>query len=203
MNNIIKIESDKVRDFPEWVDQRRGWLDYPDKSLRVSSSESQYLYDICNHLGEGNYANLGTYRGASTAFIALGLRDFKVNGHVYTVDNYCMMPMPGYPEIMFSHFENLKIKDKISFCFGDTSEWGEKLKNKIFNFVFMDASHEYDGLNSDFKIWEKLVKPGGIVAFHDSFHQPVIDFTDDVNSRNNSWKLVRQINTIRVLQKNG
>jgi predicted O-methyltransferase YrrM len=39
---------------------------------------------------------------------------------------------------------------------------GEKL-----DVLFIDGDHSYDGVKKDFELWSPLVRPGGIVLFHD------------------------------------
>lgn len=36
------------------------------------------------------------------------------------------------------------------------------------DFAFIDGDHSYDGVRSDFELWSPLVRPGGLVAFHDT-----------------------------------
>jgi len=45
------------------------------------------------------------------------------------------------------------------------------------DFVFIDGDHSYDGVRADWQIWTPLVRPGGLVAFHDTWpngdrHEP-------------------------------
>jgi predicted O-methyltransferase YrrM len=47
----------------------------------------------------------------------------------------------------------------------------------IFNpepadFAFIDGDHSYEGVKSDFQLYGPLVRPGGIIAFHDIFPRP-------------------------------
>lgn len=41
------------------------------------------------------------------------------------------------------------------------------LKGKSIDFLFIDGNHTYNGVKMDFEIYSKLVRPGGIIAFHD------------------------------------
>lgn len=38
---------------------------------------------------------------------------------------------------------------------------------KSFNAVFIDAHHDYESVIDSIRIWERMVKPDGILAFHD------------------------------------
>ena len=41
------------------------------------------------------------------------------------------------------------------------------LGSQRFDFLFIDGDHEYDGVLEDLIQWYSLVKPGGLIAFHD------------------------------------
>jgi cephalosporin hydroxylase len=41
------------------------------------------------------------------------------------------------------------------------------LHGRQFDFLFIDGDHEYDGVLEDLLQWYSLVKPGGLIAFHD------------------------------------
>lgn len=37
----------------------------------------------------------------------------------------------------------------------------------VFDFLFIDGDHSYEGVSSDFNLYSTLVRPGGLVGFHD------------------------------------
>lgn len=41
------------------------------------------------------------------------------------------------------------------------------LKGRTVDFLFIDGDHEYEGVRRDFELYEPLVAPGGLIAFHD------------------------------------
>jgi predicted O-methyltransferase YrrM len=41
------------------------------------------------------------------------------------------------------------------------------IENKPVDFLFIDGDHSYEGVKRDFELWSPLVRPGGLVAFHD------------------------------------
>lgn len=60
------------------------------------------------------------------------------------------------------------------------------LDGDLFDVAFIDGDHTYRGVKRDFELWSPLVKPGGIVAFHDTIqngdrHEPgVVKFTGEL-----------------------
>jgi len=41
------------------------------------------------------------------------------------------------------------------------------LGGRPIDFLFIDGDHGYDGVRADYELYAPLVRPGGIVAFHD------------------------------------
>lgn len=41
------------------------------------------------------------------------------------------------------------------------------LAGRPIDFLFIDGDHGYDGVKADFELYSPLVRPGGIIAFHD------------------------------------
>jgi predicted O-methyltransferase YrrM len=57
--------------------------------------------------------------------------------------------------------------------------------------LFIDGDHSYDGVHSDFAMYGPLVKPDGLIAFHD------IDYSDDVRRFWDEVKVGRRFREIR------
>lgn len=43
----------------------------------------------------------------------------------------------------------------------------EALGGRPVDFLFVDGDHEYEGVRTDFELYGPLVRPGGLIAFHD------------------------------------
>lgn len=59
-----------------------------------------------------------------------------------------------------------------------------------FDFAFIDGDHSYDGIASDWNVWAALMRPGAVVAFHDTWknpdgrHEPGVErFVDELRAR--------------------
>ena len=56
---------------------------------------------------------------------------------------------------------------------------GKILDGRPVDFLFIDGDHSYEGVKQDFEMYSPLVRPGGIVAFHDILaHEEVGIFVD-------------------------
>jgi predicted O-methyltransferase YrrM len=151
----------------KWSKDKKSWSKYPEKTQHASI-ECAYLYSIPRELGKGNYANLGVFRGGSTACLAFGLKDNNLNGTVYAVDIF-QKKSGNCDSTTKMHFENCKIDKYLKICKGYTFEWAKILANEgiKFKFIFIDADHYYESCKLDFDLWYPLLELNGIIAFHD------------------------------------
>lgn len=46
------------------------------------------------------------------------------------------------------------------------------LKGRAIDFLMIDGDHTYKGVKRDWEIYEPLVRPGGLIAFHDILEHP-------------------------------
>lgn len=77
------------------------------------------------------------------------------------------------------------------------------------DFVFIDGDHSEEGLLADWRAWNPLVEPGGIVALHDSRSTPErpideagsVKVTNEVILRDERFAVVRTVDSLTVLQK--
>lgn len=60
------------------------------------------------------------------------------------------------------------------------------LDSQPIDFLFIDGDHTYEGVRADWLAWSPLVRPGGLVAFHDTWpnadrHEPgVVRWVDEL-----------------------
>jgi predicted O-methyltransferase YrrM len=126
-----------------------------------------YIHDVPRLLGAGDYANLGHSRGGSALLMASSLDEYKLKGRIYSIDLFA--DGSHHWRRAKERLEKFHIPAKrVEICKGSTVEWAQKLEDKRFNFVFIDADHCYDAVKTDFYDWSFLVKPGGWIAFHDT-----------------------------------
>ena len=46
------------------------------------------------------------------------------------------------------------------------------LAGRPIDFLFIDGDHRYAGVSRDYALWKGLVRPGGLIGFHDVVHHP-------------------------------
>ena len=65
------------------------------------------------------------------------------------------------------YFPNQLASGEVEFHFGDSSTEIKKLPNQYFDWVYIDAAHEYEGVRKDLWAIKDKMKDGGIIAFND------------------------------------
>ena len=92
---------------------------------------------------------------------------------LYSIDNYKEGAFRKTPEF---HHSVAKIKLK---KFGKRSvlliksskEAVKQFRDSFFDFIYIDANHEYESINEDIKLWWTKLRFGGIFSGHDHDHK--------------------------------
>ena len=79
------------------------------------------------------------------------------------------------------------------------------------DFLFIDGDHSYDGLKGDWEAWRGLIRPGGVVALHDSHSTPTRDiegagsvaFTRDAIVHDPWFERVEVVDSLTVMRRRG
>jgi predicted O-methyltransferase YrrM len=58
----------------------------------------------------------------------------------------------------------------------DTLERLEALLDRPVDMLFIDGDHTYDGVKADYELYSPLVRPGGLIGFHDICQHPTMPF---------------------------
>jgi len=171
---------------------------------RMNRNEAGIIYSQIPILGEGLYANLGCFRGATASLFATGLNEFSLEGKVYTVDLYedaedtDIIGIKGSELKAKKTFQDLGLSDRIVVCKGFTSDWGEKLKDKTFRLIFIDADHSYEYCKKDFDTWSPLLEEDGELIFHDT-HTFGVDKV--IEEMGDEWELLHHVISTKIFRR--
>jgi len=131
----------------------------------------KFYTDIVSHFKDGSrFVEIGSWKGKSVAFLIVEIINSNKNIEVTCVDtftgnNYCS---ENETEIYTTFKKNMKPLEEYYKVLNMTSENASKLfANESLDFVFIDASHEYDDVKNDIKMWLPKVKHKGILSGHD------------------------------------
>jgi len=105
----------------------------------------------------GRLLEIGTADGATTRLLAEATAGKDVK--IVTVDPF---PSP----LAYGLTKGFPIEIIKATSADAAVSWKEKKRDKV-DFIFIDGSHQFFDVFSDFNSWIGLVKPGGTVVFHD------------------------------------
>lgn len=167
------------------------WNKLSKHEVMLSLPEQMFIQDIPRLLKNGNYANLGHSKGGSAILLASGIREYNIDGQVYSIDLHWKK---GSEALL----HNLQLRNKIIKCEGSTDEFADIFSSILFNFVFIDADHCYEAVVRDFNNWSKMVKVLGLVAFHDTNQDFSHKAIEDTVIKNNDWVELKNLHIHRI-----
>jgi predicted O-methyltransferase YrrM len=96
-----------------------------------------------------------------------------LTGHI---SKYMMAALPDGGKFTTVDIEDLRhqsTKDAMAgtaheFILGSSLEVCKGLPKKSFDIIFVDTVHEFDHALPEFKLVEQLIKPGGVMVYHDT-----------------------------------
>lgn len=101
-------------------------------------------------------------------------------GKLYGLD--CWKEDPEKPEFNDASYTQIELNNQYAKCiqmFSDRSwieiirdfsvEGSQRFEDGYFDFIYIDAGHDYDSVRDDLKAWWPKLKEGGIFSGHDYF----------------------------------
>ena len=139
-----------------------GYCDYHD-----------FYRDVFDGLPDGAIiAEVGVYLGHSVAMMSTLAKEAKKNVTIYAIDTFegslehRAKGRTDFGEAFMRNISACGVSDYVVTMTGK-SLWAAQTIANTFDFVFIDASHDYDNVKADILAWSPKVKPGGILAGHD------------------------------------
>lgn len=159
----------------------RGWGHFKLIKPRQNPVEIESLYEVVSELKPARVLEIGTARGGTLYLWTQAASDKAV---LVSVD------LPGgdfggaYPECRMPFYQAFARSDQKLFLERADSHKPETLElikqrfaGELIDFAFIDGDHTFEGVKLDFQEYGPLVRPGGIIAFHDILYredQPTI-----------------------------
>ncbi len=139
------------------------------EGLLVSPAQEHWLFKTARSLPDGsNIVEIGSFKGRSTCCLAYGCKGTKKR--VFTIDTFEGNNVDFFHKAFFDEFwDNVKrcgLTNYVTPIKGLSSEVA-RFWDKPIHLLFIDGSHEYEDVVSDFLSFFPHVVAGGIVAVHD------------------------------------
>ncbi len=147
---------------------------------RQNSVEIEELYKIICDLSPSIILEIGTARGGT---LYLWTQAATVDAVIVSVDlpggefggAYPLCRVPFYKSFA-KQGQQIHLLRKDSHDVQTIKEVEGLFGNRPVDFAFIDGDHTYEGVKADFLNYGNLVRPGGIIAFHDIL--PTSEFPD-------------------------
>jgi predicted O-methyltransferase YrrM len=193
---------------------------YP-KPLRIGLSipthmtqeELLLLYDIAGSLGMNkSIGEIGSYLGASSVCIAAGI---DKSSRLYCIDTWQNDNMIYLQSDRSSSALNsqdtfkrfLKNVDCVLDRIVTIRAWSSdavtyfETQNISLDMLFIDGDHEYSGVKSDWDNYNKILKPGSYVIFHDTgWAAGVIKLLEEIGDRLQPLSVLPNMRVFRFRQ---
>jgi predicted O-methyltransferase YrrM len=131
--------------------------------------ELEMLFELAHECRpDARVLEIGSYLGASTCFLAAGLR--STHSSIVCIDTWQNQTMPDGVRDTFAIFEkNVKaIRHQLKLVRKSSGDVAPDELGGQFDLIFLDGDHSYKQTRADFELVSSLVAPGGVLAFHDS-----------------------------------
>tara|TARA_Y100000004_G_scaffold166817_1_gene198863 strand:+ start:318 stop:890 length:573 start_codon:yes stop_codon:yes gene_type:complete len=149
-----------------------GWFDF----------EEVYERMVDTFVDKARFVEVGSWKGKSAAFLAEKIITSEKNIKVDCVDTWegsaehtnpnsawyeeQIVNNPNY--LYFEFIKNTRpVEDVITPIKASSKEAAEIYEDRSLDFVFLDASHDYENVLIDLTIWYPKIKKGGYIGGHD------------------------------------
>ena len=139
--------------------------------------------------GEGDIVELGAWTGLTTSYLAAAC-DVRGASRVHAVDTFEGTKEGGshYDSVArfggntFNAFQQqirrAGVAHRVETLTGYSAEMADRYRGRPIRMLLIDADHSYNGVRDDFACWAPLVRPGGLIVFHDYCMPEVARFVD-------------------------
>jgi predicted O-methyltransferase YrrM len=144
----------------------QGWCNY-----------EEIYKKVVNIFGDNSkFVEIGCWRGQSAAYMAVEIINSNKN-----IEFYCVDTWKGSEELkhhksvtqdtLYNEFLNntKTVSSVIKPIRLSSLEAANKFEDNFFDFIFIDASHDYENVKKDILAWYPKLKSTGIIAGHDYY----------------------------------
>jgi predicted O-methyltransferase YrrM len=137
------------------------------KGFLTSPAQEEWLYNAASDV-DGDILEVGSFMGRSTCCLAYACEGTKRK--VYAIDPFYReehTDLPKeYEDIFLANVEKCGLAQYVMVMRGRSIEFMSHDFGAL-GMVFIDGSHEYEDVRSDFFAYSQRVKSGGWIALHD------------------------------------
>ncbi len=159
----------------------------------VKLEELVILSAACGQVKPKRIFEIGTFKGNTTLHLALNSPD---DCEIFTLDlppdardsSEFDIKIGTIDNVSFTvgeRFKNKPAEKKIKHLFGDSAKFDYSKFSDSMDLVFIDGNHQYDNVKADSEGAFEMIKPGGLIIWHDYTHhlehKGVVDYIGELS----------------------
>jgi hypothetical protein len=136
----------------------QGWMNF------------QELYTkMVEKFDNAKFVEIGSWKGASAAYMAVEIINQEKKIEFYCVDTWEGSKEHTDTQELYEQFlQNMEPVQAVYKAIRKPSiEAAKGFEDESLDFIFIDASHEYEDVRADIQAWLPKLRKGGIIAGHD------------------------------------
>lgn len=132
------------------------------ESHHANHTDMVYVCGMASAANAKRIFEFGTYRGQTTCGLAAVCKDAQI----YTL-NLPPDDDPRYAPFIGMYIARSPDRDRITQIFSDSRTFDTTPYRESMDYIFIDGDHSYEGVKNDTEKALQLLKPGGIIVWHD------------------------------------
>jgi predicted O-methyltransferase YrrM len=145
--------------------------DFPELKESAWRGLASLGYEIIRHYRPAVVVELGTYVGQSALAMGLALRNVGEGGRIYAVDTWLGDEQNGYYagqvyQVFLDRVSKLGL-DSVIVPLRMTFDEARQNVPRAIDLLHIDGLHTWEAVTHDWETYVPLVRPGGLVMFHD------------------------------------
>lgn len=144
-------------------------------------SDLVYKMAVKSAQDDAVFVEIGTWKGRSTSCMGQLIKESKKNIKFYAIDTFEgseegwhqseINDLKNNGTTLFNEYENnlklCNVYDIVNTIQSSSIEAASKFEDASIDFIFIDASHDYENVLADIQAWYPKVKPGGLICGDD------------------------------------
>lgn len=180
------------------------------ESAHTQTTQAERAALVRHATGRKQLVEIGVYEGFTTAILAGAVDNGSV---IHAIDPF----LPGRLGICWGkliakrEIGKAKSRGRVEFLEHFSHEAASLIRGE-FDFVFIDADHSLEGIRRDWADWSPRIRPGGIMALHDTqvpAHDPSVaqlgsfQYFEAHIRHDNRFEVVEQVDSLTILRRSG